>query len=58
MKKTYMQPTMVEQHIELQSMIAASPNGTTVYVEEDAGENVVGLARSSHSVWGDEEEDY
>jgi len=55
MKKIYVKPQTEVTKIEMQSMIASSAAGSTVY-EIEAESEAIGFSRKGGSLWDDEEE--
>ncbi len=57
MKKTYLKPSVIVEQIVTNPLMAASVLGTEVFTEEDAGEDVEGLA-CHYNLWDEEEGEY
>ena len=56
MKKTYMIPETCVQKVELQQMIAASPNGNLNASQEITSETEIGAQEGSSGIWDDDED--
>jgi len=57
MKKIYVAPEMVQMEIELQKIVAASPESITVSNDVSTFENAESRQGGSFSIW-DDDDDY